>query len=333
MDLRFKLAFLRNNRDLFKLSERERLYWFFREQFRFGHREILLDYLGMSYDNLIIGFLQHGFHGDASKPWPYQTLPKNFSSFYPTYVWNKVTEMDALNHGYSHVKAIGSPWLYLLQNIVNSSVEDFGIEKRDVLVVPSHGSGHYHALKDYSLLPTLFRKEIGDCDSSVLLYYTEYCDPDIRLSWEKSGFKVLCNGMGWGPDTRTLWSYNGGRPNFLRNAYRFLTSHDRVLCQSPTAFAVYSASLGVPTKICNSDFSPKTMGIVSAGKGVQRLRDYENRVDQISLTMLGSKFSTYVDLDYKQELSLNALGQAEVKSPETLRSILQLSPGLIPLPE
>jgi hypothetical protein len=199
--------------------------------------------------------------------------------------------------------------------------------------VPSHGSGHYHALKGYSLLPTLFRKEIGDCDASVLLYYTEYCDPEIRFSWESLGFKVLCSGMGWGPDTRTLWSYNGGRPNFLRNAYRFLISHDRVLCQSPTAFAIYSASLGVPTKICNSNFSPKTMGIVSEGKGVSRLRDYENRVDQIALTMLGANYATYVDLENKKVLSLDALGQTEVKSPELLRSILELSPGLIPLPE
>jgi hypothetical protein len=57
-----KLAFLNHNRNLMHPINREKMYWFFREQFRFGHRDVLLDYLGLDYSYLIEGFLQHGVH-------------------------------------------------------------------------------------------------------------------------------------------------------------------------------------------------------------------------------------------------------------------------------
>jgi hypothetical protein len=336
MNLKFKLAFLRHNRNLFDLSERERLYWFFREQFRFGHREILLDYLGMSYDNLIVGFLQHGFHGAQLAPW--QTQPKTLREFYPVFVWNSHTEQVARSQGFTHVNAIGAPWLYLLKqkgvSLLNQGREISGSQfKRDFLIAPSHGSGHFHATEKYSDLPKHYRELIGKADASVLLYYTEFCDSNIRKAWEESGFKIYCNGMAWGAENRTLWTYNGGRPGFLHHTLETLSFHSNVICQYPTTLAHYSTSLGIPTKISRAEETPRTLGIVSEGKGVERHRYYEGIADELGVATLGNDFDILNFSEEKSELAMQSLGIESLKSIEQLKSLLPLRSGLIPLPE
>ena len=269
-----KLKFLRNNRDIFESGSREKMYWFFREQFRFGHREILLEFIEEPLDNLIVGFLQHGTSIGGN--WPWQELPQSLNKYFPALVWSSVAEERARESGRNHVKAIGSPWLYLLET---SGITPFDSNnfsnfqnRRDFLIVPSHGSGHYHASSNYEELPKTFREMIGDASATVLLYYTEFCDPNIRSAWEKYGFPTTCNGMAWGAEARTVWTYNGGRPHFLKSALKLIMNHSNVICSSPTTFAYYSLSLGVPTKILSSHDLPSTMGIVSEGKGVERLR-------------------------------------------------------------
>ena len=336
MNILNRLAFLKHNRGLFNPTNREKMYWFFREQFRFGHREILLDYLGLSYDNLIIGFLQHGFHGGPLAPW--QTQPKSLTDFYPVFVWNSATESEARRLGYFHVSAIGAPWLYLLKQ-TGVTLLNHGDEiseskfKRDFLVVPNHGSGHFHATSKYAELPKSYREQIGKADASVLLYYTEFCDSKIREAWEDAGFKIYCSGMAWGAENRTLWTYNGGRPNFLFHTLKTLSVHSNVICQYPTTLAHYSTSLGIPTKISRLEETPRALGIVSEGKGVKRLRDYEEIADEFAFSTLGEEFATLNFNTEKSNLAMNSLGVESIKSQEQLRAILPLMPGLIPLPE
>ena len=333
----FKMNFLRANRDIYNPDQREKLYWFFREQFRFGHREVLLDYLSKDYSNLIQGFLQHGFHGKALAPW--QTLPRTFSEDYPVFVWNHLTESSAKSFGHAHVHAIGAPWLYLLKQ----KEVDFGREgvltgvqhtkARDVLIVPSHGSGHFHPGGNYQELPRAYRNLLGDADASVLLYYTEFCDPAIRKSWSDAGFEIFSSGMAWGPEHRTLWTYNGGRVNFLANTLTTLLNHRNVICQAPTTLALYAISLGIPTKINTAEEMPRALGIVNQGKGVERFRKLELEVDKWAEDTLGKRFHELSITDEKRRLVLTALGASAVKTPEQLREILPLLPGMIPLSE
>jgi hypothetical protein len=330
-----KLKFLHNNRDLFESTSREKMYWFFREQFRFGHREILLEYVGKSLDNLIVGFLQHGT--DIGGNWPYQELPQNLKKNFPAYVWSSVAEERARESGRNQVRAIGSPWLYLLETngITPFDSNNFSSSqsRRDFLIVPSHGSGHSHASSNYEDVPRTFRELIGDASATALLYYTEFCDSSIRSAWAKYGFPTTCNGMAWGAEARTVWTYNGGRPHFLRSAMALISDHANVICSSPTTFAYYSLSLGVPTQILSSHDLPAAMGIVSEGKGVERLRDYGKNIDATAEQMFGS---TYSDLDCNTD-KLNhaaiALGIESKLSKKDLELILTLKPNMIPLPE
>ena len=139
--------------------------------------------------------------------------------------------------------------------------------------------------------------------------------------------------MAWGAEARTVWTYNGGRPHFLKSALKLIMNHSNVICSSPTTFAYYSLSLGVPTKILSSHDLPSTMGIVSEGKGVERLREYEKNVNTIAEQMFGG---TYSDLDCNTD-KLNhaaiALGVESKLSKKDLLATLELKPNMIPLPE
>jgi hypothetical protein len=335
--LTFKMKFLRANRDIFNPDQREKLYWFFREQFRFGHREILLDYISEDYDNLIQGFLQHGFHGKALAPW--QTLPRTFSEDYPVFVWNQATESSAKSLGQTHVHAIGAPWLYLLKQ-KEIDFDGKGVltrvqhtKARDILVVPNHGSGHFLPGENYQQLPRAYRNLLGDADASVLLYYTEFCDPAIRKSWSDAGFDIYSSGMAWGPEHRTLWTYNGGRVNYLANTLTTLLNHRNVICQAPTTLALYAISLGIPTKINTTEEMPSAMKIVSQGKGVERLKKIELELDKWAEDTLGTSFHELSITDEKRSLVMTALGASALKTPQKLREILPLLPGVIPLYE
>jgi hypothetical protein len=333
-----KIAFLNHNRNLMHPINREKMYWFFREQFRFGHREVLLDYLDLDYSHLIEGFLQHGAHPHTRIGyWPYQKLPRSFSKFYSSFVWSKQAELSAQDDGHRHVKAIGAPWLYFLSDLgyfSDGKIKDIEIHKpvRDLLIVPSHGSGHYFANSHYGIMVERIRNRIGDVDASVLLYYTEFCDPDVRREWLSKGFALECSGFAWGAEHRTLWTYNGGRPDFLKNTMKVLLQHREVICTSPTTLAIYSSSLGIPTSILIDPEFSQALGIVNEGKGVDRLRDYDSKVGELSKKLLGESFAVRELTESKIKLSLKYLGVESFQSPQSLRAILPLTSGMIPVP-
>jgi len=333
-----KLAFLKHNRNLMHPDNREQMYWFFREQFRFGHREVLLDYLSLNYSHLIEGFLQHGVRPHAKVgTWPYQKLQKSFSTFYPSFVWSKHAELMARANGHTHVKAIGAPWLYALSNagyFSDGKFKDPSAHERtrDLLIVPAHGSGHYFANSHYSNMVDKVRKQIGDVDASVLLYYTEFCDPNVRREWSTKGFALECSGFAWGAEHRTLWTYNGGRPNFLKNTLSVLLKHREVMCTYPTTLATYSTSLGIPTSILIDPEISLVMSLVNEGKGVERLRKYDSEISELSKNLLGEDFSKRDISESKVNFSLQYLGIESFQSQESLRGILPLLSGLIPVP-
>ena len=333
-----KLAFLNHNRNLMHPINREKMYWFFREQFRFGHRDVLLDYLGLDYSYLIEGFLQHGVHiNERVGYWPYQELPKSFSKFYPSFVWSKQAEISAIAKGHQHVTAIGAPWLYLLSNLgyfSQGKIKNVSIHKplKELLVVPSHGSGHSYANSNYGKTVESVRKRIGDVNASVLLYYTEFSDPKIREIWTRNGFTLECSGFAWGAEHRTLWTYNGGRPEFLQNTLNVLLNHGEVLCTSPTTLATYSTSLGIPTSILIDPEISIALGIVNEGKGVENLRNHNSRISELSNHLLGGEFANRNITEDKIRLAFNYLGIESFQSSDRLRNTLPLIGGVIPVP-
>ena len=333
-----QIAFLKANRGLKLQTNREKMYWFFREQFRFGHREVLLDYLGRDYSNLIWGFLQHGAHPHPNIGyWPYQELPKNLTEFHSSFVWSENAALLAKSRGHNHVTAIGAPWLYLLSKKGlladnNTVVRPPFSPTRELLIVPAHGSGHYFANSNYSEVVSKLRRKIGDIDASVLLYYTEFCDPQIRQIWINAGFNLECSGMAWGAEHRTVWTYNGGRPKFLANTLDLISNHKEVICLSPTTLAIYSCSIGIPTSIQLNPESRHPLGVVSEGKGVARLRKYDEEILNHSSNLLGNNFAERDISTEKINRSLQYLGIESIKTRNELENVLPLIEGMIPVP-
>jgi hypothetical protein len=176
------------------------------------------------------------------------------------------------------------------------------------------------------------RNQIGDVDASALLYYTEFCDPNVRREWSNKGFALECSGFAWGAEHRTLWTYNGGRPEFIRNTLGVLLKHREVICTSPTTLATYSTSLGIPTSILIDPEFSKAMGIVNEGKGVDRLRKYDSEIGELSKKLLGEDFAARDITESKIGVSLKYLGVESFQSQESLRDILPLISGVIPIP-
>jgi hypothetical protein len=299
---------------------------------------VILNYLGLDYSHLIKGFLQHGLRLDGPLGyWPYQKLPMNYFEFYPVFTWSREAEIQAKQNGHKHVRAIGAPWLYLLAThglLKNGKVQSVKKDSNQVslLVVPSHGSGHYFTSSRYELSVSKIRKKIGDIDASVLLYYTEFCDPKIRKLWRDQGFNLESSGMAWGAEHRTLWTYNGGRPNFLANTLNLILGHREVICTYPTTFAAYSSSLGVPTSILIDPEVSENMGVVNEGKGVERLKMHDSKGKVYSLNLLGDTFAKRDISEDKINRSLKYLGIESLESPENLKEILPLIKGMIPFP-
>ena len=337
MNLVQKISFLNHNKDLFDSKNEEKMWWFFREQFRFGHREILLDYLNLDYSNLILGFMQHGVHPHQRVGfWPFQELPISMSKLYPVFTWSR--EEKSLEIGEkNHVVAIGAPWLYLLHTLGMFSSGTFKIVStnqvvKDLLVVPSHGSGHYYPRANYVDSVKNFRQSIGDVDASVLLYYTEFCDRAVRQAWMNQGFALECSGLAWGAENRTVWTYNGGRTQFLLNTLNAIIRHREVICLAPTSLATYSASLGVPTSIQIYEGISQNLGVVNKGKGVNRLKQYDANLVDYAKKLLGPDYSDRAISQSKIELSKRYLGIEYFRTKDELRDLLPIRHGLVPVP-
>jgi hypothetical protein len=174
------------------------------------------------------------------------------------------------------------------------------------------------------------RKKIGDAEASVLLYYTEFCDSEIRQLWTEHGFEIFCSGFAWGAEHRTVWTYNGGRPKFLHTTLSTLLDHKEVICLQPTTLALYSSSLGIPTSIiCEQEIS-LGLGIVNEGKGTASLRVWDKQISEKSFLLLGNDYAERTISSNKMKLAFKYLGRESFKTPAELERLLPLISGLIP---
>jgi hypothetical protein len=113
---------------------------------------------------------------------------------------------------------------------------------------------------------------------------------------------------------------------------KVLLQHREVICTSPTTLAIYSSSLGIPTSILIDPEFSQALGIVNEGKGVDRLRDYDSKVGELSKKLLGESFAVRELTESKIKLSLKYLGVESFQSPQSLRAILPVTSGMIPVP-
>lgn len=235
-------------------SDLERYYG---EQMAYGHREILLEYLGASRDYYFKAALTHG-----------KLLPDRFDPITPLFrrdgsqilhaLWRSDGEVEAAKKGVKAI-SIGATGLYALNNLGQAITEtrrnlvsfakkhtwssdtkaaaDLLKDKR-VLYMPQHswdGEVVNHKNSDVGILNLLNPAKV-----TVLLAYLDFLDFENRGYYESLGFKVECAGI---RASKVFASPAGGREKFLYTLFDIISRNDAVVSNSLTTGLFYAACL------------------------------------------------------------------------------------------
>ena len=216
---------------------------YFDEQFMYGHRESLLHelvkdgYLADGHFMLEAG-LQHGWLSEAGI-WRVRNrrLVKS-----PRYVWNSRWQTHLAKETFNI--AIGAPWLYFLRSIgfnKENSYQNRTTSKK-FLVFPGHSG---LSLPKNQIRQAKYFSEIADpLDSTVCLFWLDFCNPAIREAFEDRGYVVKCVGFGSARQGDARFS-GGGRVNYFVNLLDLFLTHEIIVTDEISSGQLYALTLGV----------------------------------------------------------------------------------------
>ena len=212
----------------------------FADQFVYGHREILLDYLGLDYEYGFCGRIQHGITPNSSAK-NFKMPIWNFKHL-PYWVFSKELEKNARNMGFTHVRAIGAPWNYMSEtNIIYDN------KRKDILFMPDHSTSTYRDVSSFSLKKKkakALRKIAGNTSTAtVCLYYLDYLNMETRLAYEEEGFYVTALGAG---KTPIPWAPVANRIEYLYNLKNLFRSHSSFVTDTFSTPLLYAISCNLP---------------------------------------------------------------------------------------
>lgn len=215
---------------------------YFEEQFMYGHREILLNYI---YKNRIDfpnnSYLQAGLaHGWAPHFEIWKLRKKSLVSA-PRFVWNS-PHSHKQNLKYGQIP-IGSPWLYMLLTLglKPGDIAELPVtDQRINLVMPYHSEGL--RIKKISDQALHYKSFLNPAETTVCLFWNDFCDPTNRSTFLNLGFKIECVGYPY----RVNESYKIGSPRtfFLINLIKLMLEHRTYITDSISTSFFYAASLG-----------------------------------------------------------------------------------------
>jgi len=302
-----------------RLIELEKIYK--REQYAYGHREILLRYIGVDNTHLIQGRLQHGL-------WPEHYNESylthlTWSGFAPFYVFSKAREQEAHRKKYFHVKAIGAPWFYMKRNnkinIQNNS------KRRGVLIMPEHSSVNYidqSTLRDKIYRASCFRKIVGTTKATVCLHFQDFLDPATRFAFEKFDFNVTCVGSGI---NITPWSPSGNRINFLKTLSELMNDHKYFMTDTFATPVMYAIDMEMEIGIF-----PDLRKLLKLGhKGANSIKDpllinHRIYIAHLKKTSLKNSINNFIFKNDYNELLDHYLGKSLVLSRDEARRIIKV---------
>jgi len=255
---------LRNRYSIDLSQARNRQY---QEQFAYGHREVLLDYAGLSRDLMFKAVISHG-----------KILPHSLDPISPVYdifddleipqlLWRDDAVEDAKGAGVTQANSIGSPFLYALTNLgqslrdtrmlIKSSASQMSLtfdqrlnqiaNSKKITYLPLHsweGDVNSHNIPQSFLL-----KELNPSRVTVCLGYLDFCDPIVRRLYEEIGWKVTCAGI---RDSMIMSSPAGGREKFLYELTDIFSGSDSIIANEFTTGLFYAAAVGKHVAILSS---------------------------------------------------------------------------------
>ncbi len=229
----------------------------FREQYAYGHREILCRVAGLPPDAVLLGRVQHGWDPFETEPARRFRPPLRAESW--QWLWTNEAVQRASARGVRKVHAIGAPWLYLLQ--------EYGEPKSDpaggLLAMP----GHYNELSSvtrHAQFATTIRELGWDGDVTVALHGLDFMTRDIRDIYHRWGWHI--ESAGWpiiaGPPQRPS-STLGDRTQYLTNLLDFMTRSRTLVTDAMGTHVLYAGSVGMTVLLRPGDLPSK--GVRPAG--------------------------------------------------------------------
>lgn len=300
----------------------------FIEQFNYGHREILLQYMELDFSHQFIGNLQHGAY-----PPDYQVDYRT-----PRYLWgrntkfwvfSKLLESDASAKGLTNVLAIGAPWTYLPREILfaNTNTRD---KSNRVLIMPMHSQGDslsQSTFENKRKRAKLFRSAVGNREATVCLHYFDYLDIDTRKLFEDAGFRVTCLGLGSIP---TPWSNATSRITFLPRLMKLMSEHRYYLTDGFGTSLFYAIDSGMQVSVEIEIGSELSLG----RNGIKTSSDSEQQIKKDTLKFLESNMPNtlggYSESNEYLKISNEWLGRDCHLSPKDLRDVMDYRRGVYP---
>jgi hypothetical protein len=298
---------------------------FFEEQFRYGHREILLSYARLQNsqidENAILdGSIDHGWAPHENK-W---ILRKKNLRFANRYVWN---EKRLENYSKKNrAVAVGAPWLYLLASleISKENVEEkLKKTKNKVVLIPGHSNLSDCNHKILSQVLSMQKSIPSNSNVTVSLYWVDYLNVSLREEIEELGFKVFC--AGFVPVVPYQDTEVAGRPSFLLELFDLLSDAELVVVSELSTAGFYAMSLGA--KICFAP-PPNTPWPINSKAGQTPLSEPKSNIQffQNTSEWINSKFpifySTHELPKSFVEFAWDELGEKSfIKNPHGLKFV------------
>ena len=219
------------------------------EQFAFGNRETMFEFLDLPLNHLIHGELQHGYAtAPALVAQSSDRKRKKNGLLYPFYVWSDLLNFRMKKMGHESCFSIAAPWALIVNAYENGFIrldQDFSFSEQKIVYFPTHS---YHGMISTSVDLNSLNQSLSRFnrnDISVCLYWLDFLSPDIRQRYIDLGFKeIVCLGYRGSPSGEFPWVDIGGRVKFNRRLLNLLTSSSLVICDEVSTAFWAACSLG-----------------------------------------------------------------------------------------
>jgi hypothetical protein len=283
-------------------------------QFAYGHREILLDYMGVNRSNILLGILQHGVSQEGLTP-DTEFTRINFAPRQgifgraPQWVYSGITRNHLLANGVKNVEAIGAPWNYLEHNNFQQEEKRASNTNSRFIVFPQHLNA---SIKE-EVPPDNLRKRIAywrnlsnEQELTICIFWSEFLHPVWQEVCKEEGVKLVTAGIG---DTNPAWSPHLSRVDFLHNLSSIMQKNTHCIFERETTGIFYAISLGLTV-----GYFPSTRPF---------LENESIRRHDLLLEKFPEVLNQFVSAEILMERSDIWLGRENTRTPEELKSILK----------
>jgi hypothetical protein len=249
------------------------------------------------------------------------------------WVFSKKYEQLGRSLGNDNVHAIGAPWLYMRDAVLENLRDEPEIETKanSFLIMPGHSSGPYNSnasIQQKRERAKAFRQIVGSDQATVCLHASDYTNYETTDAFLNEGFKVTCAGSS---NHLPYWSEAGNRVRTLHTIMNLMNSHTHLLTDRFGSHIFYAIDMGLKIGIYPeiSRFSP--IGDLSGRKDLADDSVFEKEELIYFRKNTPEAIDQFTDSSKYRDLSNEVLGREAVLSPTDLLSVLDYRKNVYPI--